>query len=139
MKRRMLLVSTLCLAFGPGCARRSTAPADPAAAQDKLDYELEQGAAVYRYYCQTCHGETGAGDGFNAYNLDPRPADLSTAAFQKSKTDADLTEAVRRGGVGVGLSPLMPPWGHTLSSRQIHDVVRYVRSLAKKTPPASGS
>ena len=66
-------------------------------------YELRLGKDIFRHYCQTCHGETGAGDGFNAYNLDPRPRDLSDPAFQKSKSDADLADTIRRGGTGVGL------------------------------------
>jgi mono/diheme cytochrome c family protein len=32
----------------------------------------------------------------------------------------------------VGLTALMPPWGKTLSERQIAEVVRYVRTLARK-------
>jgi cytochrome c oxidase cbb3-type subunit 3 len=94
---------------------------------------MRLGRQVFRHYCQTCHGETGAGDGFNAFNLDPRPRDLSDPVFQKKKGDADLADAIRRGGSGVGLSPLMPPWGHTLSAQQIYQVVLYVRSL--KRPP----
>jgi len=96
-----------------------------------LTYEGRQGQAVYQHYCQTCHGEAGAGDGFNAYNLDPHPRDLSDPAFQKAKSDADLADAIRRGGSGVGLSALMPPWGHTLSERQIADVVVFLRSLRR--------
>jgi mono/diheme cytochrome c family protein len=96
---------------------------------------LRLGRETFVHYCQTCHGETGAGDGFNAFNLDPRPRDLSDPAFQKSKSDADLADAVRRGGAGVGLSPLMPPWGHTLSSRQIDAVTLYLRSLSRPAAP----
>jgi len=96
-----------------------------------ISYELRLGRANYQHYCQTCHGETGAGDGFNAFNLDPRPRDLSDAAFQKKKTDADLTDAVQRGGAGVGLSSMMPPWGRTLSKQQVEQLVLYLRSLAK--------
>jgi mono/diheme cytochrome c family protein len=89
------------------------------------------GQVTYRHYCQTCHGETGAGDGFNAFNLDPHPRDLSDPAFQRAKKDADLADAIRRGGAGVGLSALMPPWGHTLSDRQIDDVVAYLRTFKR--------
>ena len=129
-------ISILLLALLPpvfaACARKA-APhrqaASPAAAA--ISYEARQGRAVYQHYCQTCHGETGAGDGFNAFNLDPRPRDLSAPAFQKAKSDADLTDAIRRGGSGVGLSALMPPWGHTLSDRQIADLVAYLRSLRR--------
>jgi mono/diheme cytochrome c family protein len=94
-------------------------------------YELRLGRLTYQHYCQTCHGETGAGDGFNAFNLDPRPRDISDPAFQKKKTDAELADAIRRGGAGVGLSALMPPWGHTLSPAQVDQVVLYLRSLTK--------
>jgi mono/diheme cytochrome c family protein len=94
-------------------------------------YEARMGKVTFTYYCQTCHGETGAGDGFNAFNLDPHPRDLSAPDFQKKKSDADLADAIRRGGSGVGLSALMPPWGHTLSDRQIGELVLYVRTLSK--------
>jgi len=116
------------------CTRQAPAPA-PSNATALPSYELRLGAGVYHHYCQVCHGETGAGDGFNAYNLDPKPRDLSDPAFHAKKRDADLLDAVRRGGAGVGLSALMPPWEHTLSKRQIEDVVLYVRSLKKAAPP----
>jgi mono/diheme cytochrome c family protein len=141
--RTRFLAAALILISGSGCGRRSIGvrvskavaanvahnlqrPAAPAS------YELRLGKMVFAYYCQTCHGETGAGDGFNAFNLDPKPRDLSDPAFQKKKTDQDLEDAVRRGGSGVGLTALMPPWGKTLSDRQIAEVVLYVRTLARK-------
>ena len=105
-------------------------------------YELRLGKDIYKHYCQTCHGETGAGDGFNAFNLDPRPRDLSDPAFQKKKTDAEFADTIRRGGAGVGLSALMPPWGHTLSARQIDEVILSVRALRKAPElpaPSSGN
>jgi mono/diheme cytochrome c family protein len=126
------------------CSRRP-APTDggpaPAATQTTAPtfpllpaYEVRLGRDVYEHYCQICHGETGAGDGFNAFNLDPHPRDLSDPEFQKKKTDADLRDAIRRGGAGVGLSPLMPPWGHTLSGRQIDDVILHLRTLRRASP-----
>jgi mono/diheme cytochrome c family protein len=110
-------------------ATGSAAPAAPTPAP--LAYEARMGKVTFTYYCQTCHGETGAGDGFNAFNLDPHPRDLSSPDFQKKKSDADLADAIRRGGSGVGLSALMPPWGHTLSDRQVGELVLYVRTLSK--------
>jgi mono/diheme cytochrome c family protein len=97
-------------------------------------YELRLGRDVYQHNCLICHGTTGAGDGFNAYNLDPRPRDLSEPVFQARKTDAELADAIRRGGAGVGLSALMPPWGRTLSGRQIDDVILYLRALRRLQP-----
>jgi mono/diheme cytochrome c family protein len=116
----------------PAAAPPATAP--PAAAPEPpLTYEARSARDVYRHYCQTCHGETGAGDGFNAFNLDPHPRDFSDPAFQK-KSDADIRDAILRGGAGVGLSPLMPPWGRTLGDRKIDDVVSYLRTFRR--PPS---
>jgi mono/diheme cytochrome c family protein len=95
------------------------------------------GKVTFTHYCQTCHGESGAGDGFNAFNLDPHPRDLSDSEFQKKKSDAELADAIQRGGAGVGLSALMPPWGHTLSPRQIDELVLYLRTLPALRKPAS--
>ena len=133
MRKAALLAIALAVAFG--CSRRTAIapPPAPAPSDALLSYEAQQGQAVYRHYCLNCHGETGAGDGFNAFNLDPHPRDLSDPGFQKGKTDADLTEAVKRGGSAVGLSPLMPPWGRTLSARQVDDVVLYLRTLRRKS------
>ena len=115
------------------CSTRARPIAETAQARSKpASYELRLGRATYQHYCQTCHGETGAGDGFNAFNLDPRPRDLSEPAFQKKKTDADLADAIQRGGAGVGLSSMMPPWGRTLSREQVDQVVVYLRSLEKR-------
>ena len=50
----------------------------------------------------TCHGDDGHGDGFNAYNLDPRPRDLADPAFQAAHSDAELTGVIRSGGPAAG-------------------------------------
>ena len=113
------------------CSGMPTGTPAAAAPPKPMSYELRLGKATFQHYCQTCHGETGAGDGFNAFNLDPRPRDLSDPAFQKKKTDAELADAIQRGGAGVGLSAIMPPWGRTLSKEQVEQVVLYLRSLAK--------
>jgi mono/diheme cytochrome c family protein len=138
MRRRLTrILGAVVLLAAAACSRKPAAPATPAAAAaapvPPLSYEMRLGRGVYQHYCQTCHGETGAGDGFNAFNLDPRPRDLSDPALQGKKTDADLADAIRRGGTGVGLSALMPPWGRTLSETQIRDVILYVRSFRR--PP----
>ena len=137
MKRARLwrAVGLLLLLPALACSRKSRAPGPAASTppRPEASYELRLGRAVYVSYCQTCHGEAGAGDGFNAFNLDPRPRDLSDPAFQKTKTDAEFADTIRRGGAGVGMSALMPPWGHTLSARKIDAVVLYLRSLQKPT------
>ncbi len=122
-------IATALLLALTACARRL--PAKAPARPTMPSYELRLGRATYQHYCQTCHGETGAGDGFNAFNLDPRPRDISDPAFQKKKTDAEFADAIVRGGAGVGLSPLMPPWGRTLSRAEVDQTILYIRSLSK--------
>ena len=112
------------------CHRAKPSPRAVAPSRGSL-YEFEIGKQVFQTYCVGCHGETGQGDGFNSFNLDPHPRDLGDPAFQKSKSNADLADAIRRGGAGVGLSSLMPPWGRTLDARHVDDVVLYVRSLKR--------
>ena len=122
----LIVMSVLALS----CGRATHAPA-AAKAAGANGYELQIGKEVFQRYCAGCHGDTGAGDGFNSFNLDPHPRDLGNAVFQKSKSNADLADAIRRGGAGVGLTSLMPPWGHTLDDRHIAAVVLYVRSLRR--------
>jgi cytochrome c oxidase cbb3-type subunit 3 len=131
MKRALLVLPALfllvsCTRKPAGAPAKANAPAPPG-------YELRLGKETYRLYCQTCHGETGAGDGFNAFNLDPHPRDISDPEFQKKKSDADLADVIRRGGSGAGLSALMPPWGKTLSEAQIREVILHIRTLKKPT------
>ncbi len=114
-------------------ATASAAPASPLPEPD-LGYNARQGRVLFKYYCSTCHGTEGRGDGFNSYNLDPKPQDLSDPAFQAQRSDDDLASIISIGGGAAGLSTGMPPWGHTLNKRQIHDLVLYVRTL-KPAPP----
>ena len=129
MKRALLTALPLLLAVS--CAGKPKAAPPGPGSPPRTPYELRLGKETFRLYCQTCHGETGAGDGFNAFNLDPHPRDLSDPSFQKKKSDADLADVIRRGGAGVGLSSLMPPWGRTLSETQIQQVILHVRTLRK--------
>jgi len=134
VRKLSLAIALLALA---ACSRKTEpVQSEQASTGSAPSYEVRLGRDVFAHYCATCHGDAGAGDGFNAYNLDPRPRDLSDPTFQQQKTDAQLTDTIRRGGAGVGLSSLMPPWGRTLTERQVAEVVLYVRSL-REVPPAS--
>lgn len=129
----MRLVRVLCalsLVLAVACHEKKRPPGAVAPGRPSV-YELEIGKQVYQRYCVGCHGDAGQGDGSNSFNLDPHPRDLGDPKFQKSKSNADLADAIRRGGSGVGLSSLMPPWGRTLDGRHVDAVVLYVRSLRR--------
>jgi mono/diheme cytochrome c family protein len=99
-------------------------PADP------LGDARNRGRAVYHHYCQICHGEKGKGDGFNASRLNPPPRDFTKAQLWQDTSDERFYYAIAQGGPSVGKSVLMPAWGHTLTERQIRDVVVLLRSFA---------
>ncbi len=128
--RRDLLIVCILLLCAAACRGPRRAAATPAVPQPS-PYELRLGKDVYQSYCAGCHGDSGAGDGFNAFSLDPHPRDLGDPAFQKTKSNPELADAIRRGGAGVGLTSLMPPWGHTLDDRHIDAVVLYIRSMRR--------
>ncbi len=98
-----------------------------------LELSLAWGGIVYRRYCAICHGETGGGDGFNAYNVSSaygvEPAAFADSAVLAALDDSTALEAIRRGGAAVGESAAMPPWGNTLTPGEVLDVWRYIRSL----------
>ncbi len=92
---------------------------------------LSDGEKLYAHYCGPCHGIKGDGKGFNAKNLDPRPASHADAEFMSKRTDKDLFDAISGGGRAVGKAALMPPWGNTLDKNQINALVKYLRKLCK--------
>ncbi|HEX9799182.1 MAG TPA: cytochrome c [Thermoanaerobaculia bacterium] len=108
----------------------SEAPAGaPVMPMPQLGYGAREGRALFLHYCSTCHGVEGHGDGFNAYNLDPKPRDLGDPDFQARQTDDELASVIRSGGAAAGLSTGMPPWGKTLRDRQIRHLVSFLRTL----------
>ncbi len=96
-----------------------------------LTYSQRKGKLLYEHYCAVCHGETGKGDGFNSYNLNPRPRDLTEPGYLDSITDDWLMEIISQGGRGVKRSVLMPSYENTLTKKQIRDIIDYLRYLAR--------
>ena len=85
--------------------------------------------AVYRWYCAQCHGVEGKGDGVNALLLTVPPRDHTKKDYLETRTDQQLYDAIRKGGLAVGRAPCMPAWGHTLDDGTIRSLVRYIREL----------
>ncbi len=92
---------------------------------------LADGEKIYMHYCTSCHGVKGDGEGFNAKNLDPRPANHIDVEFMNKRTDQDLYDVIRGGGRAVGKSTLMPPWGNTFRETQIKSLILHMRKLCK--------
>ena len=106
----------------------------PAAASPETEAagipDATRGAARYAALCASCHGARGGGDGPIAASLDPKPAAHSDGAIMNGLSDDYLFQVIVEGGPAVGKSPLMAPWGGTLSNDDVRDVIAFIRTLA---------
>jgi mono/diheme cytochrome c family protein len=82
----------------------------------------DNGADIYKTKCSACHGKNGAGDTMLGKNLKLRP--LGSDDVQK-QSDDELFTIISKG------RKRMPPFDRKLSKDQIHDLVKYIRSLKK--------
>jgi mono/diheme cytochrome c family protein len=128
----LFLLLALCFV---GCEEDPTVKRDivleiAAANQDLFESPKTRAGKLYSRYCSVCHGINGQGDGFNAFNLDPKPRNFTDSVF-KARMDTILIKEVISGGGGVtGLSRMMPMWGNTLSERDISELADFVVHLA---------
>ena len=87
--------------------------------------------STYKWYCAQCHGIEGKGDGINAKFLTVPPRNHTKAEYLETRTDEQLFQAIKSGGLSVGRAPCMPAWGHTIEEKTIHELVRYIRELCQ--------
>lgn len=86
----------------------------------------------FQRYCAQCHGPEGRGDGVNATkDLGAAPKDLANAQELSRLTDDHIENIITKGGARNELSPLMPPWGNTMTREEIRDLVRFIRDVCK--------
>ncbi|MGI9559246.1 MAG: c-type cytochrome [Thermodesulfobacteriota bacterium] len=97
----------------------------------------KKGAASFATLCASCHGAAGKGDGIAAAALNPKPRDLSNAAYLSTLTDEYLLKVITQGGAAVGKSNIMPPWGGVLGDEGAWNVIEYLRKKICKCKPAS--
>jgi cytochrome c553 len=97
----------------------------------RYSYAERQGKSLFNQYCAICHGPGGEGDGFNAYNLNPKPHSLADSTYMKVLSGESLMETISFGGKGVNKSVLMPAYHNTLDKSQISNVVVYIETLTK--------
>lgn len=93
------------------------------------DTELK-GEEKFNHYCSICHGENGRGDGFNAYNLDPKPK--SFTEIIPSMDNEYLYKVIAEGTASVGKTALCPPRGLYLTQDTIEAIAAYLRKLAEQ-------
>ena len=82
------------------------------------------GAALFAQACAKCHAGDGTG-GLPTVPGGPRPVDLTADEWQRSRSDADVTAAIRNG------RGAMPPFADVLTHDQITSLTAHVRKLKR--------
>ena len=81
--------------------------------------------------CSACHGATGAGDGAGAGAMNPKPRNFHDKTWQAKVDDAHIAKVIKEGGVSVGLSGTMPPWGAAVSDEDVKGLIAKIRAWGK--------
>jgi len=107
-------------------------PPEPAVTVESLT----QGRELFvKLQCNTCHGETGAGDGPQVpalrdnWGLPIRPRDFNTGAFRGGHTGRDLYLRIHNGLAGT---PMLPYGADVITPAERWSLVHYVLSLRRK-------
>lgn len=115
---RFVITTTMALGLALGAAGSAQAAVDS--------------KQVYDFYCAQCHGVNGDGKGINVtkdFATDPR--NFTVGAEMSKRTDADIRGVIKDGGPSISKSPLMPPWGATLTAEEVDGLLAYIRKFAK--------
>jgi mono/diheme cytochrome c family protein len=99
--------------FG-GC-KRGAGPADPRA----------EAKALFDSACGKCHGSDGRG-GVPSMEGQPAPRNFNDAAFQASRSDAQLKQVIVAG------KGAMPPYGKLFDEQQLAGLVAHIRGFNPK-------
>ena len=91
---------------------------------------IAAGKQMYGYDCAMCHGANGSGKGDLAADMKLRLKDYRDAAALKDMTDGEMFYIIQKGKGD------MPSEGDRQKPEGIWNMVNYIRSLSKKTPPA---
>ena len=100
--------------------------------------QAEETEQLFKFYCAQCHGLEGKGNGPNVskeFPVDPR--NFTKSDEMEKLSDADIKNVILDGGPSMSKSPMMPPWGKTLSEEEVDGLVKYLRKLCNCTGKAS--
>lgn len=84
---------------------------------------------LYREDCAQCHGQTGKGDGPEAWMHRPAPADLTDAARMANVTDGEMFYQITE-----GRRP-MPAFKNRMTSDQRWQLVLFLRTFSQTSGP----
>jgi cytochrome c553 len=104
-----------------------------------LGYQEMVGSALNDQYCARCHNQESTPQRVSNYdNLEVKPHPFTEGDTLNKMSDADLTAIISHGGPALNKSPLMPPYGYTLSKSEIQALIAYIRMVSDPPYGAPG-
>ena len=121
---------------------RSWGPESPAYVDKRVVGDLAKGEFLFKEYCARCHGEEGVGGrGTGVAFSRPRhivimPPALNNPGFLLSATDEMIKHTITFGREGT---PMKSFRRKGLRNDDINDLVAYIRSFQRQSPPESAT
>ena len=105
-----------------------------------LGYQQQVGSRLDDKYCARCHSPESSAERVSNYdNLEVKPHPFTEGDTLNKMSDADLTAIISHGGPALNKSPLMPPYGYTLSKNEIEALIAYIRLISDPPYHAAGT
>lgn len=96
-----------------------------------LDYQRRLGQLLDDQYCSRCHNPESTPERVSNYdNLEVKPHAFTEGETLNKMSDADLLAIISHGGPALNKSPLMPPYGYTLSKTEMQALMAYIRMIS---------
>ena len=99
----------------------------------RLGYQDAQGKRIFYQYCVWCHADATPAGPSNRSNLTPVPPLMNDGDKLNNEPDEFLQSIITKGGAALNRSPMMPPYGNTLTPDQVKAVIAFARVIAQ--PP----
>ena len=104
-----------------------------------LDYQRRLGQLLDDKYCSRCHNPESTPERVSNFdNLEVKPHAFTEGDVLNKMTDADLIAIISHGGPALNKSPIMPPYGYTLSKPEIQALIAYIRMISDPPYQAPG-
>ena len=96
-----------------------------------LGYQQVLGSQLNDQYCSRCHNAEFTPERVSNFdNLEVKPHLFTEGDTLNKMSDADLTSIISFGGLALNKSPLMPPYGYTLTKAQTQALISYIRMVS---------
>jgi cytochrome c553 len=104
-----------------------------------LGYQEMLGSQLNDQYCARCHNQESTPQRVSNYdNLEVKPHPFTEGDTLNKMSDADLVAIISHGGPALNKSPLMAPYGYTLTKSEIQALIAYIRMVSDPPYGAPG-